>query len=541
LTDQKLDNITYAHITYNAYGQVDNITYPNAGQQKVVMARDVFGKVNSLTYTLGDGTTTISDSVTRSQSNQITTDVVASGSNSLWYGYSYDGAGRLTGATAGPHTYTYGYGTEVSSCNTVPGNNPNAGKNSNRTMQTIDGTTTTFCYDQADRLMSSSDTLYNGGDYDTHGNMTSVGSGNTPLRLCYDSSDRNTCMTQRDGNGTGIAMYYNRDVQGRIAARFKNALTNWNAAAAGDYYYGFTGSGDIPDFVRDASWNVIEKNIELPGGVIVTIKPQETVSANKVIYSMPNNHGDTLLTTNALGANISNGNGPASSFTYDPFGVVIAGSTLPSNADQASYGWLGRHEKLTESQFATTPVQMGQRVYIPGTGRFLQIDSIEGGTPNNYVYPPDPINDFDLTGTIGYKKWFTDRWSNVKSGFKKAQQTGDKVSKWCDRGYWNGVGCNAGFSLMTLGKGSRGAREPVSKMTRFEVRIKAQTLGYTKTIPANKVPFDSHGQPAYQKGSRYITPDVDAHKGGVWKMYEVKGGQPKRLGTYDEKLNRIGD
>src|SRR6185503_3556962 len=168
----------------------------------------------------------------------------------------------------------------------------NAGKNSNRTTQTIDGVTTTFCYDQADRLKSSSDALYNGGDYDSHGNMTSLGSGTTPLRLCFDSSDRNTCMTQRDSNGNGIAMYYNRDVQGRIVARFKNTLTNWNAAAAGDYYYGFTGSGDTPDFVRDVNWNVIEKNLELPGGVVVTIKPQETVAANKVIYNLPNNHGD---------------------------------------------------------------------------------------------------------------------------------------------------------------------------------------------------------------------------------------------------------
>jgi RHS repeat-associated protein len=432
LVDQKLDSITYAHITYNTYSQIDNVTYPAAGQQKVTMARDALGRLNSLTYTLGDGTTTVSDVATRTQSNQVTQDVVTSGSNSLWYNYTYDTAGRITGTTVGPHSYTYGYGTESSTCNSVTGNNTNAGKNGNRTTQTIDGTTTTFCYDQADRLKSSSNTLYNGGDFDSHGNMTSLGSGTTPLRLCFDSSDRNTCMTQRDSSGNGIAMYYNRDAQGRITARFKNTLTNWNAAAAGDYYYGYTASGDTPDFVRDVNWAVSEKNLQLPGGVLLTIRPQQTGNAQKQ-YSLPNIHGDVLLTTDAAGTNTSNGNGPASTFTYDPFGNVLSGSTLPSNADHASYGYVGQHEKLTESEYTTVPMQMGARVYIPGIGRFLGVDPVEGGTENSYVYPVDAVNEFDLSGNLaqrgtsgsrgsalsGTDQWILDRY---KGGLKLTKQ-----------------------------------------------------------------------------------------------------------------------
>ena len=35
-------------------------------------------------------------------------------------------------------------------------------------------------------------------------------------------------------------------------------------------------------------------------------------------------------------------------------------------------------------------------IYAPIADRFLSVDPIEGGVDNNYVYPPDPINDFDL-------------------------------------------------------------------------------------------------------------------------------------------------
>ena len=66
----------------------------------------------------------------------------------------------------------------------------------------------------------------------------------------------------------------------------------------------------------------------------------------------------------------------------------------------------------------------------------------------------------------------------------------------------------------------------------------AEKLGYSKTN------YKSHGQPVYKKGNRYITPDVDAHNGGVWKMADsVKnlGSKSTRMGTYDANLKRIGD
>ena len=114
-------------------------------------------------------------------------------------------------------------------------------------------------------------------------------------------------------------------------------------------------------------------------------------------YSLPNIHGDVYLTVDADGA-------VKSTHQTGPFGEQLPNQTNPQNtADGTMWNYLGQHEKITDTD--TSPIeggiiQMGARVYIPTLGRFLQVDPVEGGGDNNYVYVNDPVNEDDLDGKI---------------------------------------------------------------------------------------------------------------------------------------------
>lgn len=76
---------------------------------------------------------------------------------------------------------------------------------------------------------------------------------------------------------------------------------------------------------------------------------------------------------------------------------------------------------------------------------------------------------------------------------------------------------------------------PVSNvpLTTGQAADLAKYNGYDSRV--KNPPFDSHGQPVFSNGKNFITPDVDSHKGGVWKMFSRRG---RRVGTFNETLDK---
>lgn len=229
LTRQYLDGSTIAIPTYNTPGSANehtlaSVSYPsgagNAGNDTSLAAisRDTNGAIVGTTWNQG-ASAFFTDTLTRSQTGRVVTDTI-NGTNTS--SYVYDTAGRLTQATQPGHVLQYQFNPQIA----CSGTNTAAGSNSNRTALVDNAVTTaTYCYDNADRLISTTQAGYSSGIvYDNHGNTTSL-AGET---LGYDGADRHVSTT-----ANGVTVTYQRDATDRLISRTTPAAgptPTWRAA-----------------------------------------------------------------------------------------------------------------------------------------------------------------------------------------------------------------------------------------------------------------------------------------------------------------------
>ena len=119
------------------------------------------------------------------------------------------------------------------------------------------------------------------------------------------------------------------------------------------------------------------------------------------------------------------GSWPISNAHGDTVGVTDVNATFVANAPTDEYGrgvapadrlgWLGAHYRFNIGGTQNL-TRMGVRLYDPNLGRFLEVDPVEGGNANDYVYPADPVNMYDLDGM---RCWTgVSHWVDKKNGKK---------------------------------------------------------------------------------------------------------------------------
>ncbi|MCA1683833.1 MAG: hypothetical protein LC708_01695, partial [Actinobacteria bacterium] len=152
--------------------------------------------------------------------------------------FLYDGVGRLVTARIAGHELGYDYTTVVAGCTLFP----NAGKTTNRNRLTDNGAlVATYCYNQADRLVSTTDPAVGAIAYDARGNTKTLGT----QTLTWDGADRHMAAAVAGGP----TVTYKRDATGRIVERTETGQATVR--------YGSSGPGDTPAFTMTTANAVI--------------------------------------------------------------------------------------------------------------------------------------------------------------------------------------------------------------------------------------------------------------------------------------------
>lgn len=136
-------------------------------------------------------------------------------------------------------------------------------------------------------------------------------------------------------------------------------------------------------------------------------------------------------------------------------------------------------------------------------GRFMQVDPIEGGNANNYVYPGDPVNSVDLDGEFAFLipvAIFVGRIA-VQQGVKYgAKQVAKKTTQQVAKNYGK-RGVVSGYKRHALGRmaGTRGGPQMSPQAVQYITRTGKRTYDairgtYNYETTLGKVVLNSRGE-----------------------------------------------
>lgn len=374
---------------YDAAGNLIKQVYPNG--LTATSAYDDTGKQTALSYSKS-GTTWLTFTATPSADGRT---VEAVGPNGSLQHYTYDTAGRLTQVadTYNLSCETRTYGFDVNTNRTSQSSFPAADDGSCSTSTTP--TTVTHSFDSADRITDA------GYSYDAFGRTTAVPAASTAngaaVSVGYYAGDMVRTLTQGSTTKT-----FTLDPLGRIRQTTSSAGTQTNH---------YIDEGDSPAWIAEANgtWT---RNITGLGGLAAI-----QTSGGTVTLQLTNLHDDVVATA----ANSGSAIGVDGYTEQTEYGLDRAVNT----ADR--YEWLGGAQRASDT--VADIVLMGVRLYNPATGRFLQVDPVDGAGRNSYEYAlQDPVNVCDLSGTVptcgkktrygnkGIKLIITRRGGGVKNG-----------------------------------------------------------------------------------------------------------------------------
>ena len=328
--------------------------------------------------------------------------------------FGYDSAGRLvrvddrTASSPGvdvadpaqaPACVTRTYGFDRNDNRTSKATAPAA---ADGTCSTAGGTTQTRAFDTADRPVTGA----NGAGsyaYDLLGRATTVPASDAPhpadgaITLGYYDNDLVRSIVQGTSNTTFALDAYDR--------RYSETVTAGGVSSSTIRHY--TNSADNPTWATRGTQ--VERYVSLLGGNAMSLIARSGAASTLLLA---NPHGDVVSTADLPQPSVA-AIGVASWTNYDEYGAETSGGT----AGLLNLGWSGSHGR---SESGAGLVLMGRRVYNAAAGLFTSVDPVPGGNANQYAFPTDPVNNFDLDGCrchfwgkrVHYVFWvqWTGRW-----------------------------------------------------------------------------------------------------------------------------------